>query len=246
MSTRRWGWLLLVCSACTLDLVDVGESASEQTRMLLFVETVPEPEEALAVHGRLEPGRADEGGQRKVTRPLLDLMGHPQAPDSSLQEGRLVLEWHASVPDSGPGSPLLTLRLPDVAGLPTPEISPVELDRAEGWVGSPAAWERGSDLRLLHARAAGSGGVTDDAWSVRIRVLGPGTAHTLFRTSFATPVPDTIVLPAAWLKGLEVGDSLQVDVEREYPLDATPAGNYQVFGEVRQHLRWAVPVADPP
>lgn len=246
--TRRGGLrsllILVVASACTLDLVDVDGGASDVASLRLEVRTDPEASDLVTVVGALDPGDGADGRQRGVVGPLLDVMGVALVPDTLVRASRLILEWDDSVARSAPTLGPETVILPAVAGVPTPVVPTVVLHSEAGRVNAAAKWTPGADLRLLTtASEASTSGTTGTTWSLSVSVPSDGTSQSIVVARFRSALPDTVLVPGAWLQTVD-GDSLEVEIayDRAY-VSGSAVGQYELVMRVSQRLRWLVPVA---
>jgi hypothetical protein len=246
MRVATWPVLALCAgAACTLDLVDVTDPQAGVTRLAVLLRTSGEPPGLLVVSASLRPGALAAGRQREVPHPILGVLDHWLAPDTATEAGGITLSWRDSVAPLtatfGPG----TLTLPDVVGLVTPTVPEIVLRREAGYMNDSAGWHPGSDLVLLLEPGSGSETEVERAvWTMQAVEWADGRESSLLTATFQTRIADTVLVPGSWL-GTQARDSLEIEIGYDRLYSGGSPGEYELYAEVRQRLRWRVAIIQP-
>lgn len=233
-----------ILTAGCIDVLEPGPPREDAVLNLHL--TAGRLEGLLEVSGSLYPGIGSFGSAGRIEDPFLRLWETSVAPDTLVGSDHIpVIVWEGTAPMASPPPDSLRVRIPRVEDRSPDDLSlglPRPLDGSVLPLPAP-----GEDLVLrLAPRASDLPAPVRVSWDLRIDGWRGGErVPNLVRLSAATPIPDSIRAPAAWL-GSEPLDSLEAVLEQGRIFDyASADGGYRARVQMDEVLRWTAKAASP-
>ena len=154
----------------------------------------------------------------------------------------VLLRWSDTI-QASTDQALIPIRLPRVDGAQPPPPPEMGLRHAAGHSADQSGWVAGEDVDLFLSPAPIEADPPQTLWRLEVATrTSQGIRVLLFASSIAGELPDTVVVPHAWLTEAGGGQlEATIDLHRTY-LSTGPAGTYDVTATLRQRFRWSISV----
>lgn len=239
-----FGSLFASCvAACSLDFVDVPDPELEVTRLDVIIGADLRLGKVVVV-AALRPGDLRMGRERAVLDSTLVVLETSLEPTTDADVTGVVFRWFDTVTVSSIEPDVITLRFPKIEEVGAPVGTRMVVRQEAAYLGVGDGWTPGDDLGLvLRPTSVSALHPARTRWTLRVTEWGvDGEPVELFRSASEGEMPDTVMVPGAWLRSV-AGDSLAatINLERWYE-SSTAGGRYEVTTLLLQRLEWPIRV----